>query len=77
MKHNRYWFKQKRYGYGVTPNTWEGWLTLVIFVLAILSGSILIENATYFYAFITLIVLAVIWISKAKTKNRGNGDGVK
>ena len=25
----RYWFKPKRYGYGATPVTWEGWaLTL-------------------------------------------------
>jgi len=22
----RYWFKPKRYGYGVTPITWEGWV---------------------------------------------------
>ena len=21
----RYWFKPKRYGYGATPVTWEGW----------------------------------------------------
>jgi hypothetical protein len=22
---NEYWFKPKRYGYGATPTTWEGW----------------------------------------------------
>ena len=22
----RYWFRQKRFGYGATPNTWQGWL---------------------------------------------------
>jgi hypothetical protein len=25
----KYWFRQKRFGYGATPNTWQGWaLTL-------------------------------------------------
>jgi hypothetical protein len=22
----RYWFRQKQFGYGATPNTWQGWL---------------------------------------------------
>ena len=25
------WFKPKRFGYGVTPATWEGWLVTVLF----------------------------------------------
>ena len=26
----KYWFRQKSFGYGATPNTWQGWaLTLV------------------------------------------------
>ena len=30
----RYWFRQKTFGYGATPNTWQGWLlTLVAVVL--------------------------------------------
>ena len=30
----RYWFRQKSFGYGATPNTWQGWiLTLVGLVL--------------------------------------------
>ncbi len=28
---SQYWFKPKRYGYGATPITWEGWVfTLLI-----------------------------------------------
>ncbi len=26
------WFKAKRYGYGWYPCSWEGWLTLFIFI---------------------------------------------
>ena len=22
----KYWFRQKSFGYGATPNTWQGWL---------------------------------------------------
>lgn len=30
-----YWFKRKLYGWGWIPATWEGWLTTLIFVIAI------------------------------------------
>ena len=25
-----YWFRPKRYGYGATPITWQGWLLTVL-----------------------------------------------
>lgn len=28
----RYWFKRKAYGWGWVPATWEGWLSLVVFL---------------------------------------------
>jgi hypothetical protein len=34
----KYWFRQKSFGYGATPNTWQGWtLTLAgaVLVLAV------------------------------------------
>ena len=65
----KYWFKQKKYGYGVTPKTWEGWVTLIVFALITISGALLITNSTFFYAFLTTIVLAVVWLSKTKTKD--------
>ena len=27
-----FWFVQKRYGYGATPVTWQGWLAILAFV---------------------------------------------
>lgn len=27
-----YWFKRKLYGWGWTPATWQGWLTLALFI---------------------------------------------
>ena len=29
---SRYWFKPKRYGYGATPITWEGWVFTLLIV---------------------------------------------
>jgi len=29
-----YWFKPKRYGYGATPATWQGWAVTLGTVLA-------------------------------------------
>jgi hypothetical protein len=39
----RYWFKPRRYGYGATPTTWEGWV-VTLGVAAVVAGSILAMN---------------------------------
>jgi len=40
----RYWFRQKTFGYGATPNTWQGW-ALTIVSLALLFGVVLLGPA--------------------------------
>jgi hypothetical protein len=25
----RYWFRQKKFGYGATPSTWQGWVLTI------------------------------------------------
>jgi hypothetical protein len=37
----RPWFRPKTFGYGATPNTWEGWLATILFVFLILATSAL------------------------------------
>jgi len=37
---NQYWFKRRRYGWGWTPVTWQGWLCLVVFLSAILLAAL-------------------------------------
>ena len=39
----QYWFKPKRYGYGATPVTWEGWVATVVLAV-IVAGSIVAMN---------------------------------
>lgn len=31
------WFKRKTYGWGWTPCTWQGWLVIAIYALAIIA----------------------------------------
>ncbi len=38
MDEKKYWFKRKRFGLGLYPASWQGWLSLgVLIVLAILN----------------------------------------
>jgi len=36
----KYWFKRKRYGYGWTPTTYQGWVALLAYTVALLVGTI-------------------------------------
>ena len=40
-----YWFKRKRYGWGWTPATLEGWLVIAAFVALIVFGSSLMSDS--------------------------------
>jgi len=66
---NKYWFKRKRYGWGWTPSTWQGWLvTLVFIVLSVGLGLMLDgegESGLFFVYFLPL--LATFFIITYKT----------
>ena len=34
-----HWFKPRRYGFGATPSTWQGWLVIAVFVVAMVGTS--------------------------------------
>ena len=62
-KNRNYWFKRRRYGYGWTPVTWQGWVTVLAFLAAILSGTAILSdtprNTFSTEAFIYLVFFAV------------------
>jgi hypothetical protein len=35
----RYWFRPKRYGFGATPATWEGWALGGVYLVVIIAAS--------------------------------------
>jgi len=73
----KYWFKPKRYGYGVFPISWEGWLATlillgVVFGLAYVNGlfksQVEIENGFLFLLGIlaTMIIFTLLFKGKVK-----------
>ena len=70
-----YWFKPKRYGYGATPVTWQGWAITLGAVMAIIVAALLLlhngekdPGAWLAFFAIEAVVLAMLWIiSRRKT----------
>jgi hypothetical protein len=66
----RYWFRPKRYGYGATPVTWEGW-ALTVGIVAVVALSIVAmnllagrSNVGAWLAWAAFIVIAVFWMAR-------------
>jgi hypothetical protein len=64
-----YWFRPKRYGYGATPVTWQGWALVGAAVAAIVAAVVLIgphggQGPRPWLEFfgIEVLVLAVLWV---------------
>ncbi len=69
----KYWFKPRGFGYGATPITWEGWMVVIVFIIYILSISVLITEGGsigkyLLYVFVGIVAVAVI--SKKKTDGK-------
>jgi hypothetical protein len=65
-KERTYWFEAKTYGIGWTlPATWQGWLTIVVFLGLLFAGLTLIQDFEIRLGFIavlaTLLVVVVAW----------------
>ena len=45
----RYWFRQKKFGYGATPHTWQGWVLAIASCAAlfavVLAGPAIRDNS--------------------------------
>ncbi len=66
---NAYWFRPKAYGYGATPNTWQGWAVVAASVIVIVAAALVIlpyraQNPAALIVFLAVeaAVLAVLWI---------------
>jgi hypothetical protein len=69
-----YWFRPKRYGYGATPVTWQGWAitiaALVVVVVATIRLSALSAVDPQFWMIVVIdaVVITALWIvSRRKT----------
>jgi hypothetical protein len=87
MEEKRLWFRAKRYGWGWTPCTWQGWAVLVMYVFAIFANVKLIDensasvSGSLMAFFPTLYILTVFLIiicytTGEKPRWRWNGKDV-
>lgn len=42
----KYWFKRKRYGYGWTPVTWQGWAVVGAYALCLIGSSLYLTQTS-------------------------------
>ena len=63
------WFKNKTYGFGWTPVSWEGWLLLAVYVFFIIGSVEKLARKGAFgnIVWIVFVTALFIWI----TANRG------
>ena len=73
----KYWFRQHSFGYGATPNTWQGWLFTVVSVVLIaaivLAADFIRDNglrAAWLVGGIVLVLVPCVIISYRKTEGR-------
>lgn len=65
-KDRGYWFKRRRYGYGWTPVTWQGWSAVASFLTIVLVASTVLKDtpgnsySLESLVYLTLIVLAAV-----------------
>jgi len=63
-----YWFVRKRFGYGATPATWQGWLSVLAYVAIVAFFAWRLRSDTLRIAVLTPITLGYIWFVSTKTE---------
>lgn len=76
------WFKSKRYGWGWTPSSWEGWAVLALYIVGIiyifdgLHASTPVSGDIVFFADVvsslalTLLLILVCYLTGEKPRFR-------
>jgi len=63
------WFAQKRYGYGATPVTWQGWAITATFVAAVAASSyVFLHKPVTNLAIIVPLTLLLTFVTIKTTK---------
>jgi len=72
-----YWFKQRRYGMGATPTTWQGWVLVLVFLAIVIAcmGVVFASGANNSpagaiaaFAVLVIATIATVWVSWRKTE---------
>lgn len=61
-KSQKLWFKAKQYGWGWYPATWQGWAVLAMYIFAVFSNFIFINNHAHSVSDVFIPFLAHTYI---------------
>ncbi len=63
-----YWFKRKLYGWGWTPARWQGWVTLLVYIFALIFFALTLDEESsrkeIAFTFILPVILLTITFFK-------------
>jgi len=72
-----YWFRPKRYGYGATPVTWQGWAVTLAAIVGIVVATIRLTTLSagnpWFWVSVAVdaaVIAALLTISRRKTEGQ-------
>lgn len=68
------WFPKKKYGTGWgLPNTWQGWIVLLAYIILSVTGFALLSSSSFraplffsYFAILTMAFICVVWKKGAK-----------
>lgn len=63
---NNLWFKRKTYGYGWTPVTWQGWTTIIIWLILFYFAVTKIDSEIVKLVSILILTGILIFVSYKK-----------
>ena len=66
----RAWFTTKKYGYGATPSSWQGWSLIIIYVVLMTYFSLTLIYDIIKYFFVTTLLTMLLIIIVIKTTNK-------
>ncbi len=68
-----YWFKRKLYGWGWVPAKWQGWATLLVYIILAIGSALIIDGGTpsdevpaAFIIVLVALTLILVLISRKK-----------
>jgi hypothetical protein len=70
-----YWFRPKRYGYGATPTTWQGWTVTIAIVLAVVAVSLVLQLTENLWAVAAVLAFDVVALGALAIISRRKTDG--
>jgi hypothetical protein len=72
----RYWFRPKRYGYGATPVTWQGWAVTLGTVLSMVAVSLYLRlNERSYWALAVLLAFDALALALLFTVSYRKTEG--